>query len=168
MTMTIQAYRTITGRIFDLATLANGEREFLVKVFTLYTAQPEWSEFSFQRNKIFDEWDLEEKSSTYRICQDLEARLGIMQGKVSPPDYRDYLADLIEARYGSRYRFCKETGIDPGHLSRVLAGRSDLSLASLSSLLGALQAVLVIEPEQQLRESTSPEVARQILASLQQ
>jgi len=27
------------------------------------------------------------------------------QGKVAPPDYRDYLADLIEEKYGSRYKF---------------------------------------------------------------
>src|SRR5579864_3826162 len=86
-------------------------------------------------------------SMTYRICQDLEARLGIAQGKVAPPDYRDYLADLIEERYGSRYRFCKETGIDPGHLSRVFASRSELSLQRLNHILEALHATLVIKPE---------------------
>jgi hypothetical protein len=52
---------------------------------------------------------------------------------VAPPDYRDYLADLIEERYGSRYRFCKETVLDPGHLSRVLSSRSKLSSRTCSA-----------------------------------
>lgn len=60
------------------------------------------------------------------------------QGKVAPPDYRDYLADLIEERYGSRYRFCKEGGVDPGHLSRVFASRSELSVQNLQRILEAL------------------------------
>lgn len=99
-----------------------------------------------------------------RICQDLEARLGIAQGKVAPPDYRDYLADLIEERYGSRYRFCKATGVDPGHLSRVFASQSQLSLQSLQRILDALHAALVIQPEEDLAERISPERAARDLA----
>ena len=103
---------------------------------------------------------------TYRICQDLEARLGIAQGKVASPDYRDYLADLIDERYGSRYRFCKSTGMDPGHLSRILAGRSELSLQALQRLLEQLGAALVIEPEKALTERLSQERAVQALAAV--
>lgn len=82
---------------------------------------------------------------------------------MAAPDYRDYLADLIEARYGSRYRFCKETGVDPGHLSRVFASRSELSLQSLQRILDALHAALVIQPEEDLAARLSPEqVARDL------
>jgi hypothetical protein len=102
----------------------------------------------------------------YRICQDLEARLGIAQGKVAPPDYRDYLADLIDEKYGSRYRFCKETGIDPGQLSRVFASRSDLSLEALKKLLQVLGAALVVQPEDDLKANTSPEEASRVLAGV--
>ncbi len=98
----------------------------------------------------------------YRICQDLEARLGIAQGKVAA---RDYLADLIEDRSGSRYRFCKETGVDPGHLSRVFASRSELSLQSLQRILEALHAALIIQPEENLAERVSPERAAEALAA---
>lgn len=73
---------------------------------------------------------IEHESALFKICDDLEARLGIAQGKASPPDYRHHLVALIEERYGSRYKFCKDTGIDQGQLSRILAGRADFSLES--------------------------------------
>jgi hypothetical protein len=40
----------------------------------------------------------------------------------------------------------EETGVDPGHLSRVLSSRSDLSLRNLRRILDALRASLVIRP----------------------
>jgi hypothetical protein len=51
-------------------------------------------------------------------------------------------ADLIEERYGSRYRLCKETSVDPGHVSRVLASRLELSVQNLQ------RDALVIQPEE--------------------
>lgn len=161
------SFQTITGRPIDLTALTRPERDFLVRVLGRYQTGPDWTDFSARWTKAFDESGLSADSPAYRICQDLEARLGIAQGRVSPPDYRDYLADLIESRYGSRYKFCKETGVDPGHLSRVLSGRADLSVESLSRVLDALQAVLVVESRGQLRESTSPASAAGALAYLQ-
>ena len=79
--------------------------------------------------------EMEQGSALFTICDDLEARLGIVRGKASPPDYRHYLLALIVERYGSRYQFCKETGIDQGQLSRILAGRADFSLESLEAVL---------------------------------
>lgn len=70
-----------------------------------------------------------------RAAEDLEARLGIDQGRVSPPDYRIFLADLIDARFGSRQEFCRRTGRDPGQLSRVFARRADLSIKALQKVL---------------------------------
>ena len=99
------------------------------------------------------------------VCDDLEARLGIAQGKVAPPDYRDYLADLIEERYGSRYQFCKQTGIDPGHLSRVLANRADLSLSLLQKIMTMLHAALIVQTEERLLEQLSPDEASRALAA---
>lgn len=49
-----------------------------------------WSNLSAFRTPLRPE-----ESVACRICQDVEARLGIAQGKVAAPDYRDYLADLI-------------------------------------------------------------------------
>ncbi len=160
-------FRTITGTRIHFSALTQADKDFLVRVLGWYANDPDWTEFSARWTKAFRESALSPDSPAYRICQDLEARLGIAQGRVSPPDYRDYLADLIESRYGSRYKFCKETGVDPGHLSRVLSGRADLSVESLSRVLNALQAVLVIESRRDLRQSTSPALAARALAFLQ-
>ncbi|HVT60532.1 MAG TPA: hypothetical protein VHR45_19320 [Thermoanaerobaculia bacterium] len=158
-------YQTITGRTLDLGGLHEKERAFLAGVQPRYSEGPEWSAFEAWWAEEFRRSGLPAKSIAYRICQDLEARLGIAQGKVAPPDYRDYLADLIEERYGSRYRFCKESGVDPGHLSRVFASRSELSLQSLQRILDALHAALVIQPEEDLAERVSPERAAAALAA---
>jgi hypothetical protein len=158
-------YQTITGRTLEVGRLSDNERKFLGAVQRKFARGSEWSEFAAWWAGEFKRSELPEDSLAYRICQDLEARLGIAQGKVAPPDYRDYLADLIEERYGSRYRFCKETGVDPGHLSRVFASRSDLSLQSLQRILEALHAALVIQPEENLAERVSPERAAEALAA---
>ena len=158
-------YRTITGRTLELSGLGDKERNFLGIVQRKYAQGLEWSEFAAWWGEEFRRSGLAEDSLAYRICQDLEARLGIAQEKVAVPDYRDYLADLIEERYGSRYRFCKETGVDPGHLSRVFASRSELSLQSLQRILDALHAALVIQPEESLTDSVSPERAAEALAA---
>lgn len=164
--MTKRVYETITGRRIDLARLNREEKAFLLSVRKRYKTSPGWSAFSLWWTRELGKAGLSEKSVAYRICQDLEARLGIAQGKVGAPDYRDYLADLIEERYGSRYRFCKEQGVDPGHLSRVLASRSELSLESLKRVLGALGAVLTVQGEKELRDHASPQEASRALAGV--
>ncbi len=161
-----RAFQTITGRALDLERLEVKEREFLTAVQRKYEKEPTWSAFAAWWPKELQRRGLSTESAVYRICQDLEARLGIAQGKVAPPDYRDYLADLIDERYGSRYRFCKATGVDPGHLSRILAGRSELSLQTLQRILEPLNAALVIEPEKALTERLSQERAVQALAAV--
>ena len=159
-------YRTITGMTLDLSKLTREERPFIAHVHGFYKNSVEWSKFAALWVREFDKRGLKQDGLAYRICQDLEARLGIAQGKVAPPDYRDYLADLIEEKYGSRYKFCKETGVDPAHLSRVFASRSDLSLEALVKLLHTLGAALVVQPEQALKENTSPDEARRALAGV--
>jgi hypothetical protein len=163
---TKQSYRTITGRTLDLRKLGGDERPFLACVLASFENGMEWSQFAAFWVREFETRGLNPEGLAYRICQDLEARLGIAQGKVAPPDYRDYLADLIDEKYGSRYRFCKETGIDPGHLSRVFASRSDLSLDALTKLLHLLGAALVVQPADDLKAHTSPEAASRALAGV--
>jgi hypothetical protein len=159
------AYHTITGRAIDLGRVTDEERVFLRAVKRMCETRPEWSEFGAWWIQRVREAGLAGSSSIVRICADLEGRLGIAQGKVGTPDYRDYLADLIEERYGSRNRFCQETGVDPGHLSRVFASRADLSLQNLQRILDALQAQLVIEPRKSDPERWSPERAAEALAA---
>jgi len=159
-------YETITGRTLDLRDLSGRERTFLAAVREKYREKPEWSRFSAWWTDRFNDSEWEDDSPVFRICQDLEARLGIAQGKVAAPDYRDYLADLIEERYGSRYRFCKETGVDPGHLSRVLASRSELSLRTLQSLVQNLGAALIIQRQDTVAQTSSPDRAIERLATV--
>jgi len=159
-----RTYRTITGRDLDLSHLDPAERDFLSAVQKKYEEAPEWSAFASWWAGALKEAGLPETSVVYRICQDLEARLGIAQGTVAPPDYRDYLADLIEERFGTRYRFCKETGVDPGHLSRVLSSQAQLSLQSLERILDTLHASLVIQLQEDLVERLSPELASRALS----
>jgi hypothetical protein len=163
-----RVYRTIAGRALPLLELDEIDRNFLAQVQRKYNPGLEWSMFAAWWSEEFLRAGLPEDSLTYRICQDLEARLGIAQGKVARPDYRDYLADLIEERHGSRYRFCKETGVDPGHLSRVFASRSELSLQNLERILEALHASLVIQPQESLAKDLSPERAVEALAAAAQ
>lgn len=159
-------YHTITGRSMDLSKLTREERPFIAHVMGFYKNSVEWSKFASLWTREFDKRGLEPKGLAWRICQDLEARLGIAQGRVAPPDYRDYLAALIEEKYGSRYKFCQETGVDPAHLSRVFASRSDLSLEALARVLLVLGARLVVESEESVRAHTSPEEASRDLAGV--
>ena len=159
-----RAYQTITGRRIGLSKLRKQESEFLALVGKKYKTGPEWTRFAAWWYGEFVRAGLATSSPAYRICQDLEARLGIDQGKVSPPDYRDYLADLIDTEFGSRQEFCKRTGIDPGQLSRVFGGRADLSIRALQAVLEVLHARLVIQTDDQVRAQTCTAGAEEILA----
>ena len=149
-----RAYETITGRRLALSKLSKSERQFLSAVGKKYRSGPEWTRFAAWWYGEFVRSGLKTESVAYRICQDLEARLGIDQGKVSPPDYRDYLADLIDTQFGSRQEFCRRTGVDPGQLSRVFGGRADLSIRALQTVLEVLHARLVIQTDEQVRAHT--------------
>jgi len=137
-------FETLIGKKLVLNGLSEKEKKLLQQVQERFRTSPEWTEFTSWWIDQLNRSGLSMNSVVYEICQDLEARLGVTQGKVAPPDYRDYLADLIKERYGSFYKFHQETGIDRGHLSRVLAGRSDFSIESLREILRNLGAVVVI------------------------
>lgn len=157
-------YRTITGRRIPMSNLTEKEYTFLEKVAKKYNAKQNWTRFAAWWNAEFNGAGLSASSVVYRICQDLEARLGINQGKVSPPDYRDFLVELIDAQFGSRQEFCKATELDPGQLSRVLANRADLSLKVLQKVLEALHAHLVVQTEEDCRAQTSIDRAAEAIA----
>lgn len=148
--------------------LSRTEKRFLAAVGRKYKSGAEWTCFSAWWNAEFAKAVLRVTSPAYRICQDLEARLGIAQGTVSPPDYRDYLADLIDAQFGSRQEFCKRTGVDSGQLSRVFGGRADLSIRALQNVLEVLHARLVIQTDDEVREQTKVAGAEHALALVAQ
>jgi transcriptional regulator with XRE-family HTH domain len=163
-TKTKRVYRTITGRRILLSKFSKTEKRFLALVAQKYQSRLEWTRFAAWWNAEFNAMGLNASSPVYRICQDLEARLGIDQGKVSRPDYRDFLADMLDAQFGSRQEFCKATGLDPGQLSRVFAGRADLSIKALQTVLEVLHANLIIQTEEEAREQTSVARGEEALA----
>lgn len=161
-------YLTLTGRRIDLSNLTPEERRCLAVVLEKYRSHPDWTRFAAWWTKELAKFGVPHDSALFKACDDLEARLGITQGKASPPDYRHCLLALIEERFGSRYRFCKETGIDQGHLSRILAGRSDFSMESLARILRSLGASLVVKSDDALRESADPDTASRTLEAATQ
>ena len=152
----VMTYTTLTGRRFDLSRLSDDERAFLKRIALIFRRQPHWDEFSREwvalgRAMLWRDGTIPVGHPVYRICQDLAARRGIAEGRLSHPDYRDQLADLIEERFGSRYQFCKETGIDPAHLSRVLAGKKHFAADTLLKVVDALGVELaLVDPAQTL------------------
>ncbi len=159
-------YETITGGRIPLPELSDAEYDFLDIVAKKYNTRQDWTRFAAWWNAKFKASGLATDSVVYRICNDLEARLGINQRKVSPPDYRDYLAELIDTQFGSRQKFCRATGVDPGQLSRVLASRDNLSMKVLLQVLQVLHGRLVIQSEEESRAQTSVDLAAHALQAL--
>jgi predicted transcriptional regulator len=64
------------------------------------------------------------------------------QAAVPAHDYRDDLRDLLDQAHTerglTRYRLCKQMGIDSGTLSNVLAKRRHFSIEKLEQILGLL------------------------------
>jgi transcriptional regulator with XRE-family HTH domain len=159
-------FQTVTGGQISLSRLSDVEYEFLDIIFKKYNPKLDWTRFAAWWNAKFNAIGLPTTSVVHRICQDLEARLGIKQGKVSLPDYRDFLAELIDSQFASRQEFCRATGVDPGQLSRVLAKRDNLSLKVLPQILEVLDAQLVIQTEEESRAQTSIDQAITALAAV--
>lgn len=65
-------------------------------------------------------------------------------------DYRDDLRELLDKAHAekglTRYRLCKQMGIDSGTLSNVLAKRRHFSLEKLEQILGLLGYRLSFTP----------------------
>ncbi len=134
-------YKTLNGEVFNLDGLPAEQRTVYSEVKSFYDVNTEWTEFTnLWMSKIREVFSDKPPSAVvgeplYKICQDLESRLGIRQGYTREPDYRDLLADIISLHFGSRYRFCKEIGVDEGYLSSVLNKKKNLSLEKLQEIL---------------------------------
>lgn len=145
------SHRTLTGRSLDLRGLSGKELGALGELQRAYDARPSWAEFArlwprLLRERVWGRRKVPVGSPLYRAAQDLELRLGVAEGRVAPPDYRDHLADLIEEKFETRAAFCEATGIDPGNLSHVIAGRKDFSLEVLKKVVVVLDVQLDLVP----------------------
>jgi hypothetical protein len=146
-------YVDLYGNTISLANLDAEERSLVAQLRRRARTKPSWCDFNNDAMRVVGEfYDARRVSrrkasqtSAFRIALDLGNRLGIAQGKVSPPSYRGELRHLI-LQFPSRRAFCKATGISQDMLSHVLAGRKDLSLESLSKALERIGYRLRIVP----------------------
>jgi len=121
-----KVYETLENEKFDIKTLSEQEFKFLKKVMKYYSEKPDWNVFSNywlkEGQKVWGGMPKREVVDlpVFRICQDLEMRLGIEQGKTRMPD------------------FCKKAGIAQDTLSRILNKRREPSLHLLKIILDTL------------------------------
>ena len=134
-------YRTLDGLLLSLSELSKEERQTLAEIQRAYKRNPDWCQFTnWWRKKVLQLYrDLppgEHTSKTvYLVGEDLEGRLGVAQGYLRQPDYRDELDDLITQNFRSRYAFCRATGLDQGFLSRLLRKSTNISVERLNRAL---------------------------------
>jgi hypothetical protein len=136
-------YVDLDGKPISLAALDPEERRLVARLRRRARTHPDWCDFDTYWMRtvaaFYDARGLSRKKSSrtvpYQIAQDLSSRLGIAAGMIRPPDYRDELEELIREHFPSRRAFCKATGLSEDMLSHVLAGRKDLSLATLTPAL---------------------------------
>ena len=148
-------YETLENEKIETKSLSEQEFRFLEKVMEYYSKKPDWNNFSNFWLKAGQKiWGGQPKRKVvtfpvYRVCQDLEMRLGIAQGKARLPDYRDELAALIDKKFDSHYKFCKKAGIGQDTLSRILNKRREPSLHLLRVMLDTLEYEISLRKRQQ-------------------
>ncbi len=149
----MKIYTTLENEKYDCDQLPAAYRDFLAKVLRYYSRGPSWDKFAnFWLSKGNELWEgMEGKELVdlpiYKICQDLEARLGIEQGYTRERDLRDELEELVESQFASKYQFCRITGIDQGFLSNVLKKRKNFSITRLENALHKVGYKLTIQKE---------------------
>jgi transcriptional regulator with XRE-family HTH domain len=159
-------YTTLENQMIGLEKLSDKERAFLNKAFMLYAKKVDWNEFSNfyigEIQKIFGPVPRKEivKSPLFKVCGDLELRLGIEQGQTRRSDYRDALEKLIDSEFNSRYQFCRKANIPQDTLSRILNKKREPSLRLLNTILGSLGYELTFQRKQIPRSSSRPDSSK--------
>ncbi len=153
----MRIYTTLENEKYNRDQLPSAHKAFLAKVLRYYNQRPSWDKFAdFWLAKGNELWGgIKGKEllelPIYKICQDLEARLGIEQGYTRQRDLRDELEELVKSNFQSQYQFCRATGIDQGFLSNVLKKRKEFSISKLESALHKVGYKLTIQREAAIR-----------------
>ena len=134
-------YEDLSGRRWSLSSLTPRERRFLRSFVRRVNEGVSWSDlcgsWRVKLLKLFHGLSRKDvvRLPLYALCQDIESRVGIDQGFFRQRDYRDDLAEMIQRKFPSRYRFAKRARIDEAMLSRVLHKKAHLSIDKLESAL---------------------------------
>lgn len=153
----MKIYTTLENERYDCDLLPRAHKAFLAKAVRKYSKNPTWDEFGhFWISEGKEMWKGISgrnliRLPIYKICQDLEARLGIKQGHTRERDYRDDLEEIIRAEFPSRYKFCAVTDMDQGFLSNVLKKRKNFSITQLEETLHKIGYRLSIRKEEACR-----------------
>jgi hypothetical protein len=141
-----KAYVDLKGNEWHLSRLDADERDLVNELKDRAERDADWYSFgnywvkrvtSFYEDRGHTRQEIV-ASIPYRVGQDLASRIGVAQGKMRAPDYREELEALIRSRYQSRRAFCEATGLSEDMLSHVLAGRKDLSIEALSKAMSRI------------------------------
>lgn len=127
-------YRTLCNEVIDLASLSKIHREIYEKVKQAAEQDQEWTSFSNFWIEKARELNIPTESAIFKIFQDMDSRVGIRQKLTRLPNWREELDRFIESRFKSRYEFCKIVGLDQGHLSSILNGKKNISIANLTRI----------------------------------
>jgi predicted XRE-type DNA-binding protein len=153
----MSVYTTLENGKYDRDRLPPAHKAFLTKVLRHYNKKPSWDKFAkFWLSKGNELWGgIRGKKllelPIYKICQDLEARLGIEQGHTRQRDFWDELEEWVKSNFQSQYQFCRATGIDQGFLSNVLKKRKEFSISKLETALHKVGYKLTIQRETAIR-----------------
>ena len=154
-------YTDLDGNEISLDGLDTEERRLLNRLRRRARTHSDWCDFdTYWMAAVTEFYDARgwsraaaRRTAVYRIAQDLSGRLGVAAGFIRPPDYRDELEELILTRFPSRRAFCKATGLSEDMLSHVLAGRKDLSLATLTRALERIGYAVHIKPTMERKQT---------------
>jgi hypothetical protein len=147
-------YVDMDGNIIPLGELDAEEKRLVSRLRRRAQTHPDWCDFdNYWMRAVAEFYDgrglrrsQSVKSVPFQIAQDLSSRIAVASGFARPSDYRDELEEIIRTRFPTRRAFCKATGISEDLLSHVLAGRKDLSLATLTQGLERIGYRLRITP----------------------
>lgn len=155
-------YVDLYGREICLGHLDAEEQKLLARIQRRARTNPDWDAFdNFWTAAVpafYQARGLERKAIPrtilWRIAGDLSGRIAVAAGLARIGDYRDGLERLVQDKFRSRRAFCDATGIAEDMLSHVLAGRKDLSLATLTKALERIGYRLQITPLPELQPAS--------------
>ena len=97
----MKKYKTVYGREYDLNSLPDTHKQYYKRVKAFLKTKPDWDEFnSFWRSHIptylkgYTRAEIVELP-IYKICGDLEGRIGIAQGYIRKPTKEEIFRDQM-------------------------------------------------------------------------
>jgi hypothetical protein len=152
-------YVDLDGREICLGHLDAEEQKLLARIRRRARTHPDWNDFdNYWTREVIKFYGgrglplaLAREGAVVRVALDLSGRIGVASGVARLGDWRDDLEDVVRDQFPSRKAFCEATGISEDMLSHVLAGRKDLSLASLTKAMERIGYALHIRKLPDLR-----------------